>query len=376
PFGEAKPTSPDIRKLVEQAVASRMEADVPMGAFLSGGIDSSIVVGVMSKLKKEPVKTFSLGFADAPNYDETAYARLASAAFKTQHTEIKLGSNCWQHVEKLVTLYDGPVGDYSALPTYIVSGLAREQVSVALTGDGGDEIFCGYPRFIAGEWSESIPSSLLKIGLLLGGSPGPGKRTFIAQMRRFLSVASLPLAERMAAWSSYQTPQGEPLAWVKGMFESTEGLHPLARILSHNFESYLPEDLLVKADRCSMAHGLELRSPFLDTKLIEGATQLAPRALRRGRDTKIALKKAFEDILPAQILRRGKMGFGMPLGLWFRTDWASSLVELIGARQAKIYDYMDFNFGQKLLTSHLKGAQDNASLLWILMTLELWLLRK
>lgn len=294
--------------------------------------------------------------------------------FQTDHAEYTLTPASFELVEELVALHDGPFGDSSAIPTYMVSKLAREHVTVALTGDGGDELFCGYPRFLAGEWAERIPRVLRYFGRLLG-SPVSGNSDLLSRVRRFLSVASLPLADRMTAWSSFisQSDHKGALDWNRSLFEQTLGIGVLSRILAHNFESYLPYDLLVKADRASMAHGLELRSPFLDTALIEYASRLPASMLHHGRDTKWILKQAFSDLLPMEIMNRSKMGFGMPLGTWFRENLSGYLQDYLGSQQTHVYNYLDREYIQRLLSEHIRGSCDNSGKLWLLLTLEIWL---
>jgi asparagine synthase (glutamine-hydrolysing) len=378
-----------VRQHVEAAVARRLEADVPLGAFLSGGIDSSIVVGVMARLMGRPVKTFSIGFAGDAAYDETAYARIAARAFKTEHTEFTLEPSSFELVERLVHLHDGPFGDSSAIPTSVVAQLTRRHVTVALTGDGGDELFCGYIRFLAAEAAEKIPAPIRRgVGRVAHLFPtGPSERHLWSRARRFLDAAALPFSDRLARWiglfplqlESVLLPDvrravniAEPLDWMRNVVAATEGASTLARVLDHNFETYLPYDLLVKADRASMAHGLEARSPFLDTALVEYVARLPDRFKRRGLTTKWILRRAFADLLPREILTRGKMGFGVPLGTWFRGDLRGYLQDHLSPRAA-LGDYVDRAFVARLLAEHLDGRADHSHRLWLLLTLEIWL---
>ncbi len=332
----------ELRRSVERAVESRLEADVPLGAFLSGGIDSSILVGVMSRVLGRKVKTFSIGFRGDARFDETEYARIAARAFGTEHVEFELEPASFDLVERLVDMHDGPFGDSSAIPTSVVAMLARQHVTVALSGEGGDELFCGYPRFLAAEATERVPAWLRRAAAAGGGEAwiAAGDRHPVARARRFAAVASRPLPERLVRWCSIfgfelhealrpevmaQVTAGAPLEWAERLVSRSEGASPLGRTLDHTFHSYLPYDLLVKSDRCSMAHSLEVRSPFLDTRLIELAARLPDSTRRRGLATKVLLKEAFSDLLPPEILHRGKMGFGMPLGTWFRGELRSYL---------------------------------------------------
>lgn len=379
----------ELRGLVERAVASRLEADVPLGAFLSGGIDSTILVGVMSRVLGRKVKTFSIGFHGDPRFDETAYARIASRAFDTEHVEFELQPASIDLVERLVDFHDGPFGDSSAIPTSVVSMLARHHVTVALSGDGGDELFCGYPRFLAAEATERVPIPIRRWASALtgAGSIAPGDRRLLARARRFASVAAQPLPERLVQWCSVfgfelsdvlrpdvadELSLDAPVVWAERILARSEGARPLARVLDHNFHSYLPYDLLPKSDRCSMAHSLEVRSPFLDTALIEFAARLPDETRRRGLDTKVLFKSAFADILPPEIRGRGKMGFGMPLGTWFRNDLASYLEDRF-APGACLYEWIDEPYVRRHLAEHRSGRADHGHKLWLLLTLEVWL---
>lgn len=393
----AAPTSRDtfadaaarVRALTTAAVERRLESDVPLGAFLSGGIDSTVVVGLMARALGR-VRTFSIGFSGDARYDETHYARIAARAFSTEHTEFTLQPSSFELVETLVRHHDGPFGDSSAIPTYVVSQLTRQHVTVALTGDGGDELFCGYVRFLAAEAAERIPSPLRRLmaAAAVRLPPSESERSLRSRARRFLDAAALPLGDRMAAWNAFFAPRAilrgdvtaslgaaveAPLDWQRTVFAAARGPTVMSRVLEHNFRTYLPYDLLVKADRCSMAHSLELRAPLLDTALIEYAATLPPSHLRRGRDTKRVFKQAFADLLPPEIAaRKRKMGFGVPLGAWFRRDLRDYLADHLSTG-ARLYDWLDRAAVGRILDEHQRGARDHGHKLWALLTLEIWL---
>ena len=379
-----------VRELARTAIAKRLVADVPLGAFLSGGIDSTLVVGLMSELVTEPVRTFSLGFADDPTYDETRFARLASERFGTRHTEFLVEAHALERLDRLVEAYDEPFGDSSAIPTHIVSELTRGHVTVALTGDGGDEMFAGYARLGALAWSERMPGWLRRAGSVVAGAlpHHPDFRSLPRRVSRFLAAAALPADERMLRWIGYLpdrvdellrpgvgegVSRSELLAHFRAPLERTARLPPLSRALALNFETYLPEDLLVKADRCSMAHGLELRSPLLDTALMELAASLPARHLVRGRVLKRVLRDAFADLLPEPILRRGKMGFGVPLPVWFRTRWRPVFEARVLDPEARIWRWLERAPVQALWSAHQEGRADHGHALWALLTLAVWL---
>jgi asparagine synthase (glutamine-hydrolysing) len=380
-----------VRTKLEGAVARRLESDVPLGAFLSGGVDSTAIVGIMSKLSGEPVRTFSIGFQDQPHYDETRYAREAADLFGTDHTEYKVGPQAIDLVDRLVAHYDEPFGDSSAIPTYIVSQMAREHVTVVLTGDGGDELFAGYLRFQGARIAEAIPDWAGR----LGGAAAkliphnPSFRSFSRRAERFLIAASSSPEERWLRWIGFMGRELEdvlaesvPTPERHDLLESFSaafaqaagpGSTSLSRALSVNFETYLPEDLLVKADRCSMAHGLELRSPFLDTALVEYASQLPDRLKIRRGSMKWVLKQAVRDLVPRSILSRGKMGFGIPLPEWLRGPWRGLLEDRLLPVDAQVGEWVRPEAVHKMAAAHLSGQADFSHQLWALLTLDSWL---
>lgn len=376
----------EVRRLVEQAVLRRLEADVPLGAFLSGGIDSSVVVGIVARASTNRVKTFSIGFAHDDRFDETHYARIVAKAFDTDHTEFTLEPSAFELLDRLVEAHDGPFGDSSAIPTSVVSMLTRKHVTVALTGDGGDELFAGYTRLFAAAAAESIPRPIRTAASNLA-TKLPFQGRTMDRVRRGLEIASLSLPERMLGWQSYFTTDlGAILApelrkhvdvdlatkWLQEVSARARGASPLARALQLNFDSYLPYDLLVKADRASMLHSLELRSPFLDTQLVEYAARLPDRFRRRGTMTKWILRRAFRDLLPTAILKRGKMGFGMPLATWFRTNLREFVRDTLSS-SARLGRYVDLGHVGRMLDEHESGVRDHQHPIWLLLTMERWL---
>lgn len=382
---EEKDAEREVRRLVESAVVRRLEADVPLGAFLSGGIDSTIVVGLMARAMTTRVKTFSIGFRGDPAYDETPFARLAARRFATDHTEFTLDHTAFDLLDKIVMANDGPFGDSSTIPTAVVSMLTRKHVAVALTGDGGDELFAGYPRMLAAELTERLPHALRvatrRLASLLPEGAGSDR------VKRFVSTAAMSVPDKMLRWQSYFVDDlrallrrevcdvidiGAAQSWGQTLSERTTQSTPLTRALQFNFDSYLPSDLLVKADRMSMLHGLELRSPFLDTALIDFAARLPDRCRRRGTTTKWALRRAFQDLVPRTIRQRSKRGFGMPLALWFRTSLRSFVRDTLGA-SAKVGQYLDLDHIERIITAHERQERNMEHRIWLLLTMERWL---
>jgi asparagine synthase (glutamine-hydrolysing) len=384
--GEAQAAT-RVRELLTEAVRKRLVADVPVGAFLSGGLDSTIIVGLMAQLGHK-VRTFSIGFEGDPRYDETHYARIAARAYQTDHTEFRVGPSDFGLIEKLIWHHDGPFGDSSAIPTYVVSRLTREKVTVALTGDGGDELFAGYLRFLAATATERIPAAARPLAgmaarLLPTGRPS---RSLVARARRLLDAVTMPLGDRLARWNSFfafsldealqpelRAHRDRVLGFHRGFFASPGGKSPLAQALNHNFGAYLPCDLLVKMDRTSMAHALETRSPFLDTALIEYVSGLPDSYKLRGRTTKYILRRAFADMMPPEIRTRGKMGFGIPLGTWFRGDLRAYLTDHIASPNARIAEFVRPDVVARMLSAHMAQTANHEHEFWALLTLELWL---
>lgn len=376
----------EIRRLLTSAIERRLLSDVPLGAFLSGGIDSSIVVGLMSRLMGRRVKTFSIGFAGDKSFDETPYSRIVARHFRTDHTEFIVEPHAFDLVDRLLWHHDQPYGDSSAIPTYILSKLARQHVTVALNGDGGDEVFAGYERFLGVLVSERLPKPLVGGGrAVIEALPGFCQRSRkVAKIRRFLLQAAKPLKDRYLPWCSFFSQEAlvellvhPALAGVQRSFEAswsrTEGCALLNRVLHVNFMNYLPDDLLVKMDRMSMANALETRSPLLDTALIEYVASLPVEfKIKRGR-LKYIFKKAFQDLLPKEILTRGKQGFGVPLGTWFRGELKPLLEDLLLGEAPRYRPFVQQEAVRRIYREHQEGRRDHGGQLWTLMNLEVWL---
>jgi asparagine synthase (glutamine-hydrolysing) len=386
-----------FRSLLRQAVERRLVADVPLGAFLSGGLDSSTVVALMAEAAGGRVRTFTIGFAGAREYDEREHARAVAERFGTEHTEFVVEPRALDLVDRLVWHHDGPFGDSSAIPTYLLAELTRSRVTVALNGDGGDEVFAGYLRLYGGAVSEPCPRWAFRAAAsVLGLLPEPGDRRHPLRFaRRFAEAGSLPLPERYLRWNGYFTngllellrPElhahashddllasyREPLERRAAVERGTGRLTTLARLLQLNFETYLPDDLHVKMDRMSMAHALETRSPFLDTAVVEFGASLPDRLRMRFGKGKVLLRRAMKGLLPGSILSRGKMGFGAPLGAWFRGELNGLVRERLLDPSSPIYEYLRPELVATLIASHLRATTDLSPQIWALLTLESWL---
>jgi len=376
----------EVRRLLEAAVARRLISDVPLGAFLSGGIDSSIVVGLMSRLMGRPVKTFCIGFTGDPDFDETPFARVVAKHFGTDHTEFIVDPKSFDLVDTLLWHHDQPYGDSSASPTYLLAKLTREHVTVALNGDGGDELFAGYERFLAAQITEWLPKPIVALGLTcLEAIPrGWLSDRKMTRAHRLLTRARMPLPERYLTWCSIFSPDllaqllpSPPSRDIRGSFdgwfERTREVPLINRLLYLNFKTYLPDDLLVKMDRMSMAHALEARSPFLDTALIEYVASLPGPYKLKGMTLKYLLKKAFADLLPAEILNRGKRGFGVPLGAWFRKELREPVEDLLLAGHPRYQAYLRKETVERVVRDHQNRVRDCGPQLWALLNFEVWL---
>ena len=371
-----------IRDLFRDSVKHRMISDVPVGAFLSGGIDSTLVVGAMSEVSTHPVRTFAIGFKDAPSHDETPFARAVAKRFHTEHTEFQVDFSFFDLIEDLARQFDQPFGDSSAIPTYVVSKLTRQHVTVALTGDGGDELFSGYPRFRKAMRMERVPRGLAR-GLDAAARRLPGKKhsSPMGKLKRSLARTALSPAARIRSWAGFfgDAELAEALSpdLLPGAIDASydhelaaaAAADPLNRLLYLNAKTYLPDDLLPKVDRMSMAVSLETRAPFLDTALIEYVFRLPGRYKQHGRTSKWILKRAFRDLLPPEIEKRPKKGFVVPLGPWFRGPLAARVDALL-EKNANIYPMLRREFVARIAREHRDGTRDWGQHIWLLWMLE------
>ncbi len=376
----------EIRRLLTAAIHRRLVSDVPLGAFLSGGIDSSAIVALMAETTGAPVKTFTIGFDDRDGYDERPFARMVADRFHTEHHEAVARPQMVELVDRLVDHHDQPFGDSSAVPTFLVNKLARDHVTVALSGDGGDELFAGYERFmgaLAVDATRRVPGLTgAPARRWLNALPSSGLRGRVGKAQRFAETVGQDLPLAYLGWVGYISEPWRqrlllaPDDWARDLYcsqwQSTRGARPLDRVLALNFETYLVDDLLVKADRMSMAHGLEVRSPFLDTELVEFAVRLKPTLKARGLSLKRVLKRAVSDVLPPEVLDRPKRGFGVPLDRWFREDLASYTTAMLG-QPARVRRHVSGNTLDAMLAEHASGRVMHGQALWTLLTLELFL---
>ena len=382
-----------FKDVFEEAVKVRLRSDVPLGAFLSGGIDSSLVVAVMSGLMNQPVKTFSIGFKEE-QYDETPFARMIAEKYGTEHHEFVVEPNAIDVLPKLVWYYNEPFADSSAIPTYYVSRMTREHVTVALNGDGGDESFAGYERYLADKlaaYYKCVPRFLREgvIRKVIDLLPySTNRKHFIRRLKRFVNGISEIPERRYVRWICFfdiemkrdlYTPSFSELTrevdsvdLTVQWYKKSDAEHFLDKTLFVDVMSYLPEDLLVKVDIASMANSLEARSPFLDHKVMEFAASLPADLKLRGIETKYLLKHTLSDSVPKEILHRRKMGFGVPLDVWFRKDLKEMAYDLLLDKKCIDRGYFQKGAVQRLLDEHVSEQYDHSYRIWALLFLELW----
>ena len=392
-----------LREVLAESVQLRMISDVPLGAFLSGGLDSTIIVGLMSRLSGRPIQTCSIGFEEEM-YNELGFARQAAERFGCDHYERTVRPDCAETIEKLSYHYDEPFADSSALPSYHLSHVARSKVTVALSGDGGDECFGGYDRYRAMYLAEKIRRSRL-LGFLarrrfwhrLAAAEHHGR---LHRLKRLLSAVGLPASQRYLKWlavfdpdliseiivpsfppASSQTRLAVPPRglWhtLDSCFTETEGFagtteRLMAQAMWADGLHYLPGDINAKVDRASMSIGLEVRSPFQDHKVVELAYSLPTAWRHNGKLSKVILHQTYADMLGGEIARRGKMGFGVPVGHWFRQELRDLFCDTVLSARARQRGYFRREVLDRLFRENEQKQVDHGHRLWSLLMLELW----
>ena len=373
--------------LIRQQTSLRMVADVPLGAFLSGGVDSSGIVALMAQNSTEPVRTCTIGFADKA-IDETPYAREVAERYGTLHHEYQVRENLIETIQVLPRYYDEPFADSSALPTYHVSRLAKQAVTVALSGDGGDESFGGYQKYVTELIEDkarcTVPRFLLRILHGLTADSPQGLRKKISS----LSTAALAdpgtgfyhtntfitdrqLGQLLAPQLASFCREYDPAEYTRQYWEKQQGADHVTRMLYTDLKTYLPGEALVKVDRASMAHALEVRSPLLDHSVVEFAATLPSRWKLVGKQKKIILRQAFSSLLPSDFLARRKQGFAVPLASWFRNELQALTREMLLENDA-LDPYFNRSAIDRLYQRHIQQEEDHGTLLWTLLSFALW----
>ena len=378
----------EVRRLLTEAVRKRLISEVPLGAFLSGGVDSSAVVALMATLSSSPVKTFSIGFDD-PRFNELAHARRVAERYGCEHHEFEVHPSAIEILPSMAKHYGEPYADSSAIPSFYLAQLTRKHVTVALNGDGGDEAFAGYGWHYGGRLAERwqmIPAPLRSaaeaaISAILPASAD--RRSTLARASRFIKSAGKSRPERYRGWLSVYTADMKASLYANPamhskvdrlveVFARLNDVDGVDAMLGADVAWYLPTDLLVKMDIATMAHSLEGRSPFLDWHLTEFVAKLPSQMKVRGSTSKYILKKAIADLVPPDNMHRPKQGFAVPIGGWFRGELKDFLADHILSDRFNARGLFQPAAVRRIFDDHQREARDYAHHLWVLLMLELW----
>ena len=375
-----------LRGVLSDAVRSHMTSDVPLGAFLSGGVDSSLVVGLMSELSSARVKTFAIGF-DEPAFDELAHARRVANHFGTDHHELVVTPDGVSILDELVSHFDEPFADSSAIPTWYVSQMARRHVTVVLSGDGGDELFGGYERYLPHPrvvaFDRYSPRALRRVAAVAAAGLPHGVRgkNFLRhvgrnEQGRYLDAIRFFGADEKPALLTPEIQRAidgpDPEVRLARHFERFARLPWSSQMMRFDAETYLPEDVLTKVDRMSMAHSIESRVPLLDNEVVAFASALpASLKIKNGR-RKHVLKEVAASLVPREILDRPKQGFGVPLGTWFRGNLRELFADTLLSPSSLQRGYFRPAFVRHIVNEHLNGKRDHTLRLWQLVVFEKW----
>jgi len=384
-----------LRETLESSVALRLQSEVPLGAFLSGGVDSSLIVAIAQRQTSRRLQTFSIGFPIA-EYDETHYARLVAAHLGTEHHEFQVTPDAVQILPQLICHYDEPFADSSAIPTWYVSQLTRRHVTVALSGDGGDELFAGYPRYkavaVAAVLDRMWPlRQIFGAGIWQRLPSSSRQKSSLRRFKRFCEVLRTPPHRRYLDWVGIfneaargalyrdeflaDLPDSDPAAFLQAALGRAGARDPVTAFSLADLVTYLPCDLMTKVDIASMAHSLECRQPFLDYRLVELAASFpAVWKYRRGQGKRI-LRRAFGDLLPREIWTRPKMGFGVPLDHWFRDELRPMTHDVLLSDTARCYEFFRPAAVRQMVEDHERGRFNHCYRLWTLLVFELWMQR-
>ena len=384
-----------LRSLLTDAIRIRLRSDVPLGAFLSGGIDSSLVVALAQRELEQPIQTFAIGFSEA-DFDETRYAQLVANHVGTKHERFEVTPDALDIVDKLSYQYDEPFSDSSAVPTWYLCELTRKHVTVALSGDGGDELFGGYERYRALMLSQRLqrwlPVDWLKQSGILSRLPdSSARRSFFRRVRRFCEALGQPPVERYMNWIQIfgeaqrldlydesfieKLPNYNPTRFLQDAWSKSGKRDLVSCATAADLQTYMPCDLMTKVDIASMAHSLEARQPLLDYRLVEWAAALPSHLKLRGNQGKYLLRQTFHELLPKEIWTRPKMGFGVPIAKWFRTSLRDRTYDALASKDTRCHAFFRPEAIRSLIDAHMSGKENQAYRLWNLLMFELWLRR-
>jgi asparagine synthase (glutamine-hydrolysing) len=382
----------ELRERLRDSVAAHLIADVPVGVLLSGGLDSSTIVALAAELSSEPVRTFTVGFEER-HFDERGAARLIAERYGTDHHEIVVPPDAVSLLPRITEVFDEPFADDSALPTYLVSELASQHVKVALSGEGGDELFGGYNFYLGHALAPALGRVASLARPLVERLPSSSSKasTFDWRVKRFARSASQPTLERHCAWKTLMPPDERkrllvperngtlgPLDLLSARYAESEGLEDLARVMDLDIGVFLVDDMLVKTDRASMAHSLEVRVPILDPVVVDFAAALPSRMKVRplSRTKKYLLRKAAEPLLPREILEGEKRGLSIPLAAWLRGELQPLVRDVLSPESVRRQGYFDPKVVEQIVDDHVAGRSDESRKLWALVTFCRWFDRR
>ena len=370
------------KELIEEAVSRRLITERPLGVFLSGGYDSTVIAAYMSKIMSEKLQTYSIGFT-SEKFNEAHHARKVARYLNSNHHEEVLSPDPALVIEKIASILDQPFADSSIIPTYLLAKFARENVIVALGGDGGDEVFGGYDRYLASPVLQkaNLALPILRAGLRLTNKQSLGNERKVSRIGSQLSRKP-SLAARYSSIQSLTQPEQLSLLLNSDLYSDRAhverinqfqigSLSPLDRMVRSDFEFYLPGDLLAKSDIATMANGLELRSPLLDVNVVEWGISLPRNYKIKGFETKRILKDVARSLVPAEIIDRPKMGFGIPRAEWLRTEMKEMLIDTLTDDTSTQREWFDKKEVKSLIDLHLNG-EDRDNILWPMLMLEIW----
>src|SRR5215813_3335446 len=373
----------ELRSRLRDSVRAHLVSDVPVGVLLSGGVDSALLAALAAEESSEPLRTFSIGFEER-SFDELADARRVAEGYGTRHRELVLQPDAALLLPALADAFDEPFADSSALPTYLVAQLAAEDVKVALSGEGGDELFGGYYTYVADLLAQRVGGLAGLARPVVERLPSSSARaSFDYKAKRFVRAAHLPPLERHHGWKEIFSPDAraeltgrsdgsDPVDLLRARFAKTEGAELLARLQDVDLGTYLVDDLLVKTDRASMAHSLEARVPFLDPVVTNFSLGLADRHKVRGLRKKILLRKAAAPLIPSELLGRRKRGFSIPAAAWLRGDLEPFARETLSAETLRRQGFFRPKAVTRLIDDHVAGREDLSRQLWGLLAFTLW----
>jgi len=381
-----------LHTILGDAVERRLMSEVPLGVLLSGGLDSSAVVALMAQRSKEPIKTFSIGFREK-TYDELEYARLVAKKFNTEHHELIVESDLYTILSDLIWILDEPFGDASAIPMYHLARFARSEVTVALNGDGADELFGGYPTLQADQLATSyrkLPAFVRRaVAAMVDRLPvSLNKLSFDFKARQFVAGVEHDMAQWHYWWRLITTEEEktqlltpdiqaectEPSVCERFVetFHAAPMADPQSKHLHVDYKTWLANDILTKADRTTMGHSLEVRSPFLDHRVVAFASDLPYHYKVRRHETKYLLKRTMDEILPRRVIYRKKKGFNSPISIWFRGALRELLCETLHEDRLRDHGIFNAHTVSRLINEHLQGKRDNGLRLWGLLSFQMW----